>query len=56
MGTWSGGTDMLARVVDYVLNDPDPRLPTVRRPLTWRRKESQLGKIDGKVYRSGGGG
>lgn len=48
LGTWSGGTDMLLGVVDYVKSDPEATVP-VREGLAWG-KEIKVGKIEGKVY------
>jgi hypothetical protein len=47
LGTWSGGTDMLLRVVDYVQHDPDPTVP-VRESIEWG-KELQIAKLEGKI-------
>ena len=49
-GTWSGGTDMLVRAINYVLADPEALLP-VREGMEWN-KESQIAKIDGKILRA----
>ncbi len=52
LGTWSGGTDMLLRVIDYVRSDPEATVP-VREGMEWG-KEIQVGKIEGKIYATAG--
>lgn len=46
---WAGGNDMLVRVVDYVLNDPDPWMPTAAE-VSWGKlvdAASLTGSVNG---------
>ncbi len=47
LGTWAGGTDMLARAIEYILADPDATVPPVV-GAEWGEK-TQIGKLTGKV-------
>jgi hypothetical protein len=47
LGTWAGSTDMLQRVIDYVLSDPDADVP-VGTSEEWDNPVS-FGKVDGKI-------
>jgi len=46
--TWNGGSDMLLRAVQYVLDDPDAEVPS-KTGVNWG-SVINLGKVDGKVY------
>jgi hypothetical protein len=46
-GTWQGGTDMLSRVVKYVLEDPQAELPCFD-GVAWD-DPCKFGKLEGKV-------
>ena len=46
-GTWAGGSDMLAKAVEYILSAADPVVP-VAVGCTWSERKV-LGKIDGPV-------
>lgn len=48
-GTWAGSSDMLLRVVDYILTDPNPDVP-VRVGSSWGDK-IKAGNISGKFYK-----
>jgi hypothetical protein len=45
---WSGGVDMLARVVEYALTDLDPTVP-VRVGANWEDRK-KLAAVEGKVH------
>ncbi len=47
LGTWAGGTDMLARAIDYIIEDPEATVPPVI-GSEWGGK-IQIGKLTGKV-------
>ena len=46
--TWNGGSDMLLRAVQYVLDDPDAEVPS-KTGVNWG-SVIHLGKVEGKVY------
>jgi hypothetical protein len=46
--TWTGGTDMLIRVAEYILEDPDADVP-VKEGVHWS-SFSQFAKLDGPVH------
>lgn len=48
-GTWAGSSDMLLRIVDYILTDPNPNVP-VRVGSSWGDK-IKVGSISGKIYK-----
>ncbi|MBA4388976.1 MAG: hypothetical protein C0404_13425, partial [Verrucomicrobia bacterium] len=45
--TWAGGTEMLARGVEYALKDPQPDFPS-KTGAEWRLQK-KIAKLDGKV-------
>ncbi len=47
LGTWNGGTDMLRKVVDYTLSDPQPVIPCTE-GVSWG-KPSKFATLGGKV-------
>jgi len=47
LGTWAGGTDMLARAINYIQADPDASVPSVI-GAEWDQK-IEIGKIPGRV-------
>ncbi len=47
LGTWNGGSDMLLRAVQYILDDPDAEVP-VETSIKWGAVHN-LGRVSGKV-------
>ena len=45
---WAGGTDMLRRAVDYILQHDDPQVP-VNAGAEWSGKPRKVGKFAGKI-------
>lgn len=45
---WWGGTDMLRRAVDYILEDDDPNVP-VRADVSWSEGPMKLAAIEGAI-------
>jgi len=45
---WWGGTDMLRRAVDYILEDDDPNVP-VRADVSWSEGPTKLAAIEGAI-------
>jgi hypothetical protein len=49
LGTWDGGTDMLLRAVEYVMNDPEADVP-VRTGMMWA-EHVEFAAFTGKVHK-----
>ncbi len=47
-GTWAGGTDMLRRVVDYVLQDDEACMPIVE-GVSWSKSPEKIATLDGAI-------
>ena len=47
-GVWAGGTDMLRRAVDYVLQDDDPEVP-VTDGAAWSSDPKKIATLSGKI-------
>jgi len=45
---WAGGTDMLRRAVDYILQADDPQVP-VNAGVEWSGEPTKIGKFTGKI-------
>jgi hypothetical protein len=45
---WAGGTDMLRRAVDYILEDDDPEVPVVD-GAAWSSDQKKIATLDGKI-------
>ena len=50
-GTWAGGADMLIRVADYVIADPDGAEVPVKEGVHWSNFK-QIAKIDGAIHQA----
>ncbi len=48
LATYNGGTDMLRRMVDYILSDPGADVP-VDSGIRWETPPTKIGKVDGTV-------
>ncbi|HUU43415.1 MAG TPA: VCBS repeat-containing protein, partial [Planctomycetota bacterium] len=48
-GTWSGGTDMLIRLSEHVLAEPDVVVPASV-GMTWMDTQAELGTLDGTPH------
>ena len=46
---WAGGTDMLRRAVDYILNDDYPVVPTAE-GVSWSEGPQKVATLDGTIY------
>jgi hypothetical protein len=47
-GTWAGGTDMLRRAVDYILQDDDPEMP-VTDGVSWSGDQKRITTLNGRI-------
>jgi hypothetical protein len=47
-GVWAGGTDMLRRAVDYILQDDDPEVP-VADGVSWSGDRKRIATLSGKI-------
>ena len=47
-GVWAGGTDMLRRCVDYILQDDDPEVP-VKDGVAWSGGPQKIATLTGKI-------
>ena len=47
-GTWAGGTDMLRRAVDYILQDDDPEVP-VTEGVSWSSEPKKIATLSGRI-------
>lgn len=47
-GVWAGGTDMLRRAVDYILQDDDPEVP-VKDGVAWSNNPQKIATLSGKI-------
>jgi hypothetical protein len=47
-GIWAGGTDMLRRAVDYILQDDDPEVP-VTDGASWSSDPQKIATLSGKI-------
>ncbi len=47
-GVWAGGTDMLRRCVDYILQDDDPEVP-VKDGVAWSGGPQKIATLAGKI-------
>jgi hypothetical protein len=45
---WAGGTDMLRRAVDYILEDDDPEVP-VTDGAAWSSDQKKIATLDGEI-------
>ncbi|MGA2064959.1 MAG: VCBS repeat-containing protein [Thermoguttaceae bacterium] len=45
---WAGGSDMLRRAVDYILEDDDPEVPVVD-GAAWSSDQKKIAALDGKI-------
>jgi hypothetical protein len=45
---WAGGSDMLRRAVDYILEDDDPEVPVVD-GAAWSSDQKKIATLDGKI-------
>ncbi len=47
-GIWAGGTDMLQRAVDYILQDDDPEVP-VADGVAWSTDQRKIATLSGNI-------
>ncbi len=47
-GVWAGGTDMLRRCVDYILQDDNPEVP-VKDGVAWSNNPQKIATLSGKI-------
>ena len=47
-GIWAGGTDMLQRAVDYILQDDDPDVP-VADGVAWSTDQRKIATLSGRI-------
>ncbi len=47
-GVWAGGTDMLRRAVDYIIQDDDPEVP-VTDGASWSSDPQKIATLSGKI-------
>ncbi len=50
LATFNGGTDMLRRMLDYILTDPEADVP-IDAQARWADEAMHLGRVDGQVHR-----